>query len=218
MKTYTISKSYKINMPLSVRTKQVADTFAIGEILSSRKMVVNNMPITIAPGTITHIVGPSGSGKTTILKTLKVNLLKDKYKVADLSCMNFNASLPLVDCLNTVSLEVAMKLLSNVGLAEVALMIDSYNHLSTGQQYRFRLVHALASKPDVIIADEFCNCLDEITAAVIACNIRHIVNKCRVCFVAAGVDEACDDFLQADTVIRKSLGVGFSVDGGISKE
>ncbi len=220
MKTYNISRSYKVTLGQSRRTRKVADTFAIAEMLSARKVVVENMPITIASGTVTSIVGPSGSGKTTILRTLKANLVKDQYRVADLGTMHFNRALPLVDCLGDVPLGVAMKLLSSVGLSEAALMIDSYDHLSAGQQYRFRLVRALADKPEVIIADEFCNCLDDISAAVISCNIRRIVDKTGTCFIAAGVSESCHDFLLPDTIIRKSLGTGFNIEqvGGKQNE
>lgn len=212
MKTYNISHSYKLTLPQSERTRTVAETFAIAEIVSSRKMVVENMPIHISPGTISYIVGPSGSGKTTILHSLKDKLRQDNFNVADLDNLAIDTTMPLVDCLGHLSLEVAMKLLSSVGLSEASLMIDSYQHLSTGQQYRYRLVHALSTKPDVIIADEFCNCLDEITAAIISCNIRHIIDKSKLCFIAAGVSESCIEFLQPETIIHKCNGSGFSID------
>ncbi|MBN2064218.1 MAG: ATP-binding cassette domain-containing protein [Sedimentisphaerales bacterium] len=212
MTTYNITRNYNIAVPCSNRTRAIASMFGIAQPVIARKSVVADLPLSIVPGGITHIIGPSGSGKTTILQSLKKKLTDDKVSFADINHQHFDHNIPLIDCLDKLSLEAAIKLLSNFGLAETSLMIDSYRHLSTGQQYRFRLASAFSLKPAVIIADEFCSCLDEITASIIACNIRHMVNKLQICFVAAGVSSTLNDFLLPDTIINKSPGLAYSIE------
>ena len=211
MKTYTISKKYEMKLTQTKRTAQVAEIFSLAEIIDTKKSVVADLPVTVAPGTITYITGPSGSGKTTIISELHSKLEDDRLKVIDINDLDFDTTVPLVDCLDKVSLDKAMKYLSMVGLSEVAIMVDSYDHLSTGQQFRFRLVYAIASKPDIIIADEFCSTLDDITASIIACNVRRMVTKTNTCLIAAATDTAMSDYLQPDTTIHKSFGQSYTI-------
>lgn len=212
MTTYNITRNYNIAAPGSARTEIVANMFGIAQPVLTRKTVVTDLPLVVMPGEITYIIGPSGSGKTSILQVLRKNLTEDKVSFADINHLNFDHNISLVDCLSMISLDAAIKLLTNVGLGETSLMIDSYRHLSTGQQYRFRLAYAFSMNPTVVIADEFCSCLDEITASIIACNIRHLVSKLKTCFIAAGVDAGINEFLQSDTVVTKSLGGTFSLE------
>lgn len=212
MKTYNISRQYEMKMPQTQRTEQVAEIFGLSEIVDTKKAVVSELPICIEPGTITYICGPSGVGKTSIIADLQQQLAVDGLTVKDVNVIDFDKTIPLVDCLDSVSLEMAMKLLSAVGLSEVSVMVDSYDHLSTGQQFRFRLVYALMTKPEVIIADEFCSSLDDITASVIACNVRRMVSKTNVCLVAASTDNSISDYLRPEVIIHKSFGKSYSID------
>ena len=144
---------------------------------------VNNISISIEPGTITAIVGESGSGKSTLLKLLYGLLSPDEGRVSfrgekiwgpEVKLIPGHDSMKMVtqhtDDLNpfaTVRENIAA-LLPNTDLEYKASETEKYLHqlniyhirnkrvadLSGGEKQRVAIARALVKKPEVLLLDE----------------------------------------------------------------
>ena len=147
-----------------------------------RKVVLNNLNLSIERNDFIGIVGPNGAGKTTFLKTLlgniksmagkieKNNLVfgyvpqRDivqpllPYTVHDVVMMGRYFLLGLLKTPNKNDEEMVNESLERVGIGKLKSM--NYNSLSGGQRQRVLIARALAIKPDVLILDEPTNGLD----------------------------------------------------------
>ena len=133
------------------------------------KFVVYDGDIDISQGEINYIYGMSGSGKTSIFNELKSQYGKDCVDIGSIR----PSKKPLVDDLGK-DMEKNLKLLSRVGLCEVANYINPYSSLSAGQQFRYKLLKALISKKKYILCDEFCSTLDKTTSKIVCYNLAKI--------------------------------------------
>ncbi|MEJ5260033.1 MAG: ATP-binding cassette domain-containing protein [Anaerohalosphaeraceae bacterium] len=160
-----------------------------------------SIPISVelTAGQICLLTGPSGSGKTLLLRQF--------FQQADaesriwLEEIVLESERSVIDCVQE-PLDEALRLLTQAGLADVFALLRPPAHLSTGQQYRYRLLQALRSGRLVIFADEFGSCLDFAGAAVLALQTARLIRQRRLILLAAATREDSACFLEPDILIR----------------
>jgi NitT/TauT family transport system ATP-binding protein len=174
---------------------------------------INDVSLSVAPGSFCVIVGPSGCGKTTLLRILAdldrpttgdVTLTRaDGHKPTNAMVFQGRSVFPWLTVGQNVSYglklrgvsrkerkAVAADLLEIVGLSRFA---GSYPHqLSEGMRQRVAIARALAVDPDVLLMDEPFGALDEQTRFLLQEELLRIWERTRktVVFITHSIDEA----------------------------
>ncbi|MER6079114.1 ABC transporter ATP-binding protein [Streptomyces sp. NPDC001833] len=184
--------------------QRVTKTYGAGE---TRVTALDAVDVDIALGRFTAIMGPSGSGKSTLMHCLagldtvtsgqiwigatEVTGLKDKELTRlrrDKVGFVFQAFnlLPTLSALENITLPMDIagrkpdqawldQVVSTVGLAE--RLGHRPAQLSGGQQQRVAVARALASRPEIIFADEPTGNLDSRAGAEILTFLRRSVDE-----------------------------------------
>lgn len=206
MTRYVLEKQFSSHAPLSANVLALAGMFGIGANREKPINILDRIEMDIQPGQIVFITGGSGAGKSVILRLLA-------QQIPDALCLSNLAwppDKPVIDCFNR-ELQESLYWLSMAGLSDAFALLRLPEELSEGQRYRFRLALALAQHAPVVVIDEFCSCLDRITAAVVAHNIRRFADRFAATFLlAASHDDLLED-LCPDVVVVKYLGSGCDV-------
>ena len=165
----------------------------------------------IGPTDITLITGDSGSGKSVLLKALEKDIKQDM----GVSYININDILPIIGkpLIETVgkTLEEGLELLSRVGLNDAFLFLRSYEQLSDGQKYRYRIAKMIESKADFWIADEFAATLDRDTAKIVAYNLQKLARQQGKAVLAATTHTDLFEDLNPSVHIHKRFGKEITV-------
>ena len=168
---------------------------------------LDGVDVTFGKGEFTAIMGPSGSGKSTLMHCMAgldtltsgevyigdtaLSTLSEKdltllrrdnvgfifqafNLVPTLSAME-NITLPMDLAGRTPDTGWVDQVISTVGLAD--RLSHKPNELSGGQQQRVAVARALASRPDVVFADEPTGNLDSQTGAEILAFMRRAVSE-----------------------------------------
>lgn len=167
-------------------------TFEDVTLVHDGRPILDHVTLDIPTGGITAVTGPSGSGKSTLLRCC--NLLEVPTSGRILYCgtpLTGSGSLDPLTLRRQVAMvfqrptvfagtafdnlraadgsldeDAATALLSEVGL-EASYLDREADTLSGGESQRLCLARALATQPDVLLADEVTSALDEDATGVL---------------------------------------------------
>ncbi|MFA5252286.1 MAG: ATP-binding cassette domain-containing protein [Phycisphaerae bacterium] len=202
MSRYSISKSLGRGGRTSEKDASVMRMFGLTADRLAQNSFAVNCQLEINNGDIVYITGPSGAGKSVLLRELEKNIPASER--VNLNKTTLPADKSVIDCIGGDYVD-GLKILSIAGLNDAFCVLNKPANLSDGQKYRFRLAVALASGVKFIFADEFCNELDRITAAVISYNIHKYAKRTGVTFILASSHEDILLDLAPDVLVVKEL-------------
>jgi ABC-type lipoprotein export system ATPase subunit/GNAT superfamily N-acetyltransferase len=159
------------------RVVGVAEAFGLGLDKWEKFIIYDNVELRIGPTDIVYITGDSGSGKSVLLKALEKDIRQD----LGLTCINIadikpEPNKPLIETVGK-TLEEALGLLSRVGLNDAFLFLRTYEQLSDGQKYRYKIAKMIESQAQFWIMDEFAATLDRDTAKIVAYNLQKLARQ-----------------------------------------
>ena len=194
-------------VPMSPRMREVCWDFGIPP-RETPTIIAENLQLTLKPGTLAVVTGPSGAGKSSILQAAA-------DKLGDVTWAGrgaFPVDRAIVDCIAPRRpLGEALEILTACGLGEPRLWVRRFTDLSDGEQFRAALARTIGktvseggSRP--IICDEFTALLHRRLARSLAHNLRKLVTRNGLIFLAATTHDDILQDLRPDILIR--LGTG----------
>ena len=209
---FIINIAYETAAPKPTeRVTGVAEAFGLGLDKWEKFVVYDNVELKIAPKDVVYITGDSGSGKSVLLKALE----KDVREDLGLTCINIadikpRKDLPLIETVGK-SLEEALELLSRVGLNDAFLFLRTYEQLSDGQKYRYKIAKMIESNAQFWIMDEFAATLDRDTAKIVAYNLEKLARQQGKAVLAATTHTDLFEDLNPSVHIHKRFGKEITV-------
>lgn len=188
----------------AARTINARKTYGSGD---TEVRALDDVTVSFGKGQFTAIMGPSGSGKSTLMHSLagldrltsgqviigdtdlgtlnekqltllrrtKIGFVFQAFNLIPTLTASENITLPLDLGKTKPDKALFDEVVQAVGLAD--RLSHKPNELSGGQQQRVAVARALASRPDVIFADEPTGNLDSQTGAEILDFMRRAVNE-----------------------------------------
>jgi ABC-type lipoprotein export system ATPase subunit/GNAT superfamily N-acetyltransferase len=155
----------------------VAEGFGLGLDQWEKFIIYDNVELNIGPTDIVYITGDSGSGKSVLLKALEKDI-KGDMGLSTINIADIKPPLgkPLIETVGK-TLEEGLELLSKVGLNDAFLFLRSYEQLSDGQKYRYKIAKMMESKAQFWIMDEAMATLDRDTAKIVAFNLQKLARQ-----------------------------------------
>jgi ABC-type lipoprotein export system ATPase subunit/GNAT superfamily N-acetyltransferase len=209
---FTFNIAYETAAPKpSERVVAVAEGFGLGLDQWEKFIIYDNVELNIGPTDIVYITGDSGSGKSVLLKALEKDIRLDM----GLSCINIadiqpEPGKPLIETVGK-TLEEGLELLSKVGLNDAFLFLRSYEQLSDGQKYRYKIAKMMESKTQFWIMDEFAATLDRDTAKIVAYNLQKLARQQGKAVLAATTHTDLFEDLNPSVHIHKRFGKEITV-------
>ena len=199
---FTFDVRYKTSVALTRRTIAVAEAFGLGVDEEQEHVVLDNVELKIGPQDVVLISGDSGSGKSVLLNAIRADLGNE---AADIGDVHPDPSLPLIETIGQ-TVEEGLLLLSMVGLNDAFLFLRTYDQLSDGQKYRYRLAKLIESGKQWWVMDEFCATLDRDTAKIIAFNLQKLARIQGKAVIAATTHQDLLKDLRPDVHVHKRFG------------
>ena len=210
----SLTITYLSRVRRTVATHAIQQAFDISP-RDIRTTALHNLSCELPSGNVVLVEGPSGSGKTTLLESLVGQVdckkalvegciaLPDGYHPSTFQEIRSRKS--LIELFAKGDIREGLHFLGLAGLSEPFLYLKRFEELSKGQQYRALLAQMLASGSNVLIVDEFCSNLDEITANLVAYNVQRIAKRHDLTVIAAASNpRPFVRSLRPDLVIRLS--------------
>ena len=198
---FSFNISYETHTKITPRSLVVAEAFGLG-IDEAQKFKVLDAELKIGPQDIVYITGDSGSGKSVLLRAIRADLGEEAI---DLSEVAVDPDKPLIETVGA-TVEQGLELLSKVGLNDAFLFLRTYNQLSDGQKYRYRIAKLIESKKQWWLMDEFAACLDRDTAKIIAFNLQKIARQQCKAVIAATTHNDLQKDLKPSVLVHKRFG------------
>ncbi len=186
-------------VPKSPRAAQLMRCFGLDRLDLDTYSRTLSISLDVGPGQICLLTGPSGTGKTLLMRQIFQQI--DEPLRLWLDDVVLQSDRCVIDCVNG-TIEEAIRHLSKVGLTDVFTMLRPPAYLSTGQQFRFRLLQALESGRKCLFVDEFGSSLDPPGAAILAIQTAHLVRQNQMILFAASAREEWIGFLEPDILLR----------------
>lgn len=209
---FVIDIAYETATPEpSDRVLSVAEGFGLGLDQWEKFVVYDNVELKIEPTDIVYITGDSGSGKSVLLKALEKDIRQDTSLTA-INIVDIQPELntPLIETVGE-TLEEGLELLSKVGLNDAFLFLRTYEQLSDGQKYRYKIAKMIESKTQFWIMDEFAATLDRDTAKIIAYNLQKFTRQQGKAVLAATTHTDLFEDLNPSVHIHKRFGKEITV-------
>ncbi|MCW4002415.1 MAG: ABC transporter ATP-binding protein [Candidatus Bathyarchaeota archaeon] len=198
---FSFNISYETTVKLTPRALVIAEAFGLG-IDEAQKFTVLDTELKISPTDIVYITGDSGSGKSVLLRALRKDLCEE---AADLNEITVDTEKPLIETVGA-TVEEGLELLSKVGLNDAFLFLRTYEQLSDGQKYRYRIAKLIESGKQWWLMDEFAACLDRDTAKIIAFNLQKIARQQGKAVIAATTHNDLLEDLNPSVHVHKRFG------------
>jgi len=208
MATFSVARKFCHEGGVSEKARAVMRMFGLTVERLRDGAVRHECTVSVEAGDIVYITGPSGAGKSVLLREFAKAV--PASEMVDIGEIELITGRSVVDCIAGDVMR-ALGLLSIAGLNDVWCMLNEPRLLSEGQRWRFRLAMALSAGKKYVFADEFCNGLDRVSAAVISYNVRKFANRKGVTFFLASCHDDTLVDLAADVVIIKEMSGGAEV-------
>jgi ABC-type lipoprotein export system ATPase subunit/GNAT superfamily N-acetyltransferase len=204
---FVINIAYETAAPKPTeRVVAVAEGFGLGLDHWEKFVVYDNVELKIGSKDITLITGDSGSGKSVLLKALEKDIKQDMHVTSiNISDIQPDLDKPLVETIGE-TVEEALELLSKVGLNDAFLFLRSFEQLSDGQKYRYKIAKMMESKAQFWIMDEFAATLDRDTAKIVAYNLQKLARQEGKAVLAATTHTDLFEDLKPSVHIHKRFG------------
>ncbi len=194
-------------MDIILKTEELCKYYGSGE---NQVKALERVNVEIARGEFTAIVGKSGSGKSTMLHMMggldypsavfrrrKIGFVFQAFNLVSTVNVWENIVLPMGLDNQKVDEDFVMEIVKTLGLES---KLNAFpNTLSGGQQQRAAIARALASHPDIILADEPTGNLDSKTGDEVIGLMKMSVHKFGQTLVMITHDE--DIAQMADRII-----------------
>lgn len=205
---FSVNISYETAAPQpSDRVVAVAEGFGLGLDTWERFVIYDNVELKISPIDIVYITGDSGSGKSVLLRAIKQDLGEE---AVDMGSCHVAQDKPLIETIGS-TVEEAIELLSRVGLNDAFLFLRTYEQLSDGQKYRYRIAKMIESKKQWWIADEFCATLDRDTAKIVSFNVQKVARALGKAVIVATTHTDLLEDLSPNVRVHKRFGKEISI-------
>lgn len=198
---FTFKISYETHTKPTPRSIVVAEAFGLG-IDESETFTVLDTELKIKPTDVVFVTGDSGSGKSVLLRALKQDL---GNSAADIGEIQVDSGKPLIETVGR-TVEEGIELLSKVGLNDAFLFLRSYEQLSDGQKYRYKIAKIVESGKRWLLADEFAATLDRDTAKIVAFNLQKLARQQGIAVVAATTHKDLLQDLAPNVLVEKRFG------------
>jgi ABC-type lipoprotein export system ATPase subunit/GNAT superfamily N-acetyltransferase len=205
--SFTVNIAYETAARITPRSIAVAEAFGLGLDQRQKFVLYDDVELKISPQDICLITGDSGSGKSVLLKALRRDLSDE---AADMTDVQVDPNKPLIETVGK-TVEDGLELLSRVGLNDAFLFLRSYDQLSDGQKYRYRIAKLLESGKQWWFMDEFCATLDRDTAKIVAFNTQKIARSLNKAIIVATTHFDLFEDLRPSVHVHKRFGKEISV-------
>ncbi|NPA97101.1 MAG: GNAT family N-acetyltransferase [Crenarchaeota archaeon] len=229
-----LSKVYSNELDISrlpTALQEVLKAFGVEKRIVER-YVLRNVNIEINPREVVVVVGASGAGKTTLLRMIIgacLGIDSERYKPSSGRIeVPRNAKLeyflpgerepqfgeePILQRIAEVTKDpaVAVEVLNAVGLSDAVFYRARFEELSTGQKERAKLALLLASKPNLLIIDEFAAHLDALTAQRVARKLSSIARSAGITVIVSTNRPEVIRALGPDKIVFVGYGTAYAV-------